>query len=141
MPDVSTIRRAKTTALSRSRSMTASGAFQYSPHVYYNEHCIVFNGAHTHEDRTGNVCQIRLIFVGNCSRNGFLKSNADLPIVGGLILSHVIIFRADITRLRWQKRRLNRNLRWKASRMWEAGIVKFPYVSSADPFQESRPPD
>ena len=32
--------------------------FQYSPYVYYNEHCIVFNGAaHAHEDRAGDLCE------------------------------------------------------------------------------------
>ena len=35
------------TASFRSRSMTANGDSKYSPYVYYNEHCIVFNGEHT----------------------------------------------------------------------------------------------
>lgn len=61
--------------------------FQYSPYVYYNEHCIVFNGEHvpmkiekaTFEKLLDFVTQFPHYFVG---------SNADLPIVGGSILSH-----------------------------------------------------
>ena len=61
--------------------------FQYSPYVYYNEHCIIFNKKHipmkiekaTFEKLLDFVYQFPHYFVG---------SNADLPIVGGSILSH-----------------------------------------------------
>ncbi len=61
--------------------------FQYSPYVYYNEHCIVFNGQHVPMKIEHNTF---------CKLFDFIKqfphyvvgSNADLPIVGGSILSH-----------------------------------------------------
>ena len=60
---------------------------QYSPYVYYNEHCIALNGDHTPMiiDRSA-FCKL-LDFVGQFPHY-FLGSNADLPIVGGSILSH-----------------------------------------------------
>ncbi|MCK9170880.1 MAG: UDP-glucose--hexose-1-phosphate uridylyltransferase [Treponema sp.] len=61
--------------------------FQYSPYVYYNEHCIVFNYKHT----PMKICKetfIRLLdFVGQFPHYT-IGSNADLPIVGGSILTH-----------------------------------------------------
>ncbi len=61
--------------------------FQYSPYGYYNEHCILFNGEH-----------VPMVINENCFRKMFdfieqfphymLGSNADLPIVGGSILTH-----------------------------------------------------
>lgn len=61
--------------------------FQYSPYVYYNEHCIVFNGEHVPMkiDR-GTFCKL-FDFVKQFPHY-FVGSNADLPIVGGSILSH-----------------------------------------------------
>lgn len=61
--------------------------FQYSPYVYYNEHCIVFNGEHTPMkiDRTAFV---KLFDFIKQFPHYFLGSNADLPIVGGSILTH-----------------------------------------------------
>ena len=60
---------------------------QYSPYVYYNEHCIVFNSRHTPMviDK-GAFCKL-LDFV-TAFPHYFIGSNADLPIVGGSILSH-----------------------------------------------------
>ena len=74
----------------RIMNVTINGSdwgFQYSPYVYYNEHCIVFNNEHvpmkinrqTFEKLHSFVVQFPHYFVG---------SNADLPIVGGSILSH-----------------------------------------------------
>ena len=61
--------------------------FQYSPYVYYNEHCIVFNGEHVPMkiDRTAFA---KLFDFIKLFPHYFLGSNADLPIVGGSILSH-----------------------------------------------------
>ncbi|MBQ6465222.1 MAG: UDP-glucose--hexose-1-phosphate uridylyltransferase [Oscillospiraceae bacterium] len=60
---------------------------QYSPYVYYNEHCIVFNSAHI-PMKVDRGSFVRLLdFVGQFPHY-FLGSNADLPIVGGSILSH-----------------------------------------------------
>ena len=61
--------------------------FQYSPYVYYNEHCIVFNGEHTPMKIDENTFKKLLDFV-KLFPHYFLGSNADLPIVGGSILSH-----------------------------------------------------
>ncbi len=61
--------------------------FQYSPYVYYNEHCIVFNGQHTPMKIERNTFVKLFDFVKQFPHY-FLGSNADLPIVGGSILSH-----------------------------------------------------
>ena len=61
--------------------------FQYSPYVYYNEHCIVFNGQHTPMKIEEATFRKLFDFV-KLFPHYFLGSNADLPIVGGSILSH-----------------------------------------------------
>lgn len=70
--------------------ITLSGTdffLQYSPYVYYNEHCIVFNKEHIpmHIDRQAfdNLLDFVTMFP-----HYFIGSNADLPIVGGSVLSH-----------------------------------------------------
>ncbi len=60
---------------------------QYSPYVYYNEHCIVFNGEHTPMKIEQATFRKLLDFVKQFPHY-FVGSNADLPIVGGSILSH-----------------------------------------------------
>ena len=60
---------------------------QYSPYVYYNEHCIVFNSQHTPMAINRATFRKLLDFVGQFPHY-FVGSNADLPIVGGSILSH-----------------------------------------------------
>ncbi len=60
---------------------------QYSPYVYYNEHCIVFNKAHIPMKIDQSAFRKLLDFVGTFPHY-FVGSNADLPIVGGSILSH-----------------------------------------------------
>lgn len=61
--------------------------FQYSPYVYYNEHCIVFNGQHVPMKIERNAF-VKLFDFVKLFPHYFLGSNADLPIVGGSILSH-----------------------------------------------------
>ncbi len=61
--------------------------FQYSPYVYYNEHCIVFNGQHIPMKIDKKAFEKLFDFV-KLFPHYFLGSNADLPIVGGSILSH-----------------------------------------------------
>ncbi len=61
--------------------------FQYSPYVYYNEHCIVFNGCHT-PMKIERATFVKLFDFIRMFPHYFLGSNADLPIVGGSILSH-----------------------------------------------------
>ncbi len=61
--------------------------FQYSPYVYYNEHCIVFNSEHVPmKIERATFCKL-FDFVKQFPHY-FVGSNADLPIVGGSILSH-----------------------------------------------------
>ena len=60
---------------------------QYSPYVYYNEHCILFNYDHTPMKIEQATFEKLLGFVEQFPHY-FLGSNADLPIVGGSILSH-----------------------------------------------------
>ncbi len=61
--------------------------FQYSPYVYYNEHCIVFNGEHV-PMKIERATFVKLFDFVKQFPHYFLGSNADLPIVGGSILSH-----------------------------------------------------
>jgi len=61
--------------------------FQYSPYVYYNEHCIVFNGQHV-PMKIDRAAFTKLFDFVKQFPHYFLGSNADLPIVGGSILSH-----------------------------------------------------
>ncbi|MFD1954165.1 UDP-glucose--hexose-1-phosphate uridylyltransferase [Paenibacillus thailandensis] len=61
--------------------------FQYSPYVYYNEHSIVFKGAHEPMAITHKSFARLLDFIEQFPHY-FIGSNADLPIVGGSILSH-----------------------------------------------------
>ncbi|WP_202915243.1 UDP-glucose--hexose-1-phosphate uridylyltransferase [Paenibacillus paridis] len=61
--------------------------FQYSPYVYYNEHSIIFKGAHEPMVISHSSFARLLDFVEQFPHY-FIGSNADLPIVGGSILSH-----------------------------------------------------
>ena len=70
--------------------MTIAGSqwgFQYSPYVYYNEHCIVFNYQHV-PMKIDHACFAKLFDFVKQFPHYFVGSNADLPIVGGSILSH-----------------------------------------------------
>ena len=60
---------------------------QYSPYVYYNEHCILFNSRHVPMKIDRAAFEKLLDFVTTFPHY-FVGSNADLPIVGGSILSH-----------------------------------------------------
>ncbi|MDF2801755.1 MAG: UTP-hexose-phosphate uridylyltransferase [Anaerocolumna sp.] len=61
--------------------------FQYSPYVYYNEHCIIFNFEHT-PMKINKETFIKLFDFVKLFPHYFIGSNADLPIVGGSILTH-----------------------------------------------------
>ncbi|MCI8303739.1 MAG: UDP-glucose--hexose-1-phosphate uridylyltransferase [Lawsonibacter sp.] len=61
--------------------------FQYSPYVYYNEHCICLNSAHT-PMKIDRACFAKLLDFVSQFPHYFVGSNADLPIVGGSILAH-----------------------------------------------------
>ncbi len=74
----------------RAVPVTINGAdwfFQYSPYVYYNEHCIVFCGEHVPMQIDESTFRKLFDFVSQYPHY-FLGSNADLPIVGGSILTH-----------------------------------------------------
>lgn len=60
---------------------------QYSPYVYYNEHCICFNSVHT-PMKIDRACFAKLLDFVEQFPHYFVGSNADLPIVGGSILAH-----------------------------------------------------
>lgn len=61
--------------------------FQYSPYVYYNEHCIVFHSEHVPMKLTHTTFKRLVDFVEQFPHY-FVGTNADLPIVGGSILTH-----------------------------------------------------
>ena len=62
-------------------------SWQYSPYGYYNEHCIVFNNDHR-PMKVDRACFTKLLDFVDQYPHYFVGSNADLPIVGGSILSH-----------------------------------------------------
>ena len=98
--------------------------FQYSPYVYYNEHCIVFNGKHVPmKIERGTFCKL-FDFVKRFPHY-FVGSNADLPIVGGSILSHDH-FQGGHYEFAMAKAPVERSFSIKGFEDVEAGIVKWP---------------
>lgn len=98
--------------------------FQYSPYVYYNEHCIVFNGKHIPmKIEHDTFCKL-FDFVKQFPHY-FVGSNADLPIVGGSILSHDH-FQGGHYEFAMAKAPIERKVRVKGFEDVEAGIVKWP---------------
>lgn len=98
--------------------------FQYSPYVYYNEHCIVFNSEHT-PMKIDRACFRKLLdFVGQFPHY-FVGSNADLPIVGGSILSHDH-FQGGHYTFAMAEAEIEEPLCFKNFEDVEAGIVKWP---------------
>ncbi len=98
--------------------------FQYSPYVYYNEHCIVFNGSHTPMKVERNTFVKLFDFVKQFPHY-FLGSNADLPIVGGSILSHDH-FQGGNYEFAMAKAPIEKHFTVKGFEEVEAGIVKWP---------------
>ncbi len=98
--------------------------FQYSPYVYYNEHCIVFNGEHTPMKVERNTF-VKLFDFVKLFPHYFLGSNADLPIVGGSILSHDH-FQGGNYEFAMAKAPIEKNFTIKGYEDVEAGIVKWP---------------
>lgn len=97
---------------------------QYSPYVYYPEHCIVFNGTHTPMlvDRKA-FCKL-FDFV-KMFPHYFIGSNAGLPIVGGSILSHEH-FQGGRYTFAMEKAPIEKPLTFKGYDDITAGIVKWP---------------
>ncbi len=98
--------------------------FQYSPYVYYNEHCIVFNGEHTPMKIDKAAFQKLFDFVKQFPHY-FVGSNADLPIVGGSILSHDH-FQGGNYEFAMARAEVEYSCVFKGYEQIEAGIVKWP---------------
>ncbi|MGB4660091.1 MAG: UDP-glucose--hexose-1-phosphate uridylyltransferase, partial [Mobilitalea sp.] len=98
--------------------------FQYSPYVYYNEHCIVFNNEHIPMQIDKAAFRKLLDFV-KLFPHYFVGSNADLPIVGGSILSHDH-FQGGHYDFAMAKAPIERTFKITGFEEIEAGIVKWP---------------
>ena len=98
--------------------------FQYSPYVYYNEHCIVFNGKHVPMKIEHNTFCKLFDFVKQFPHY-FVGSNADLPIVGGSILSHDH-FQGGNYEFAMAKAPVERSFEVKGFEDIRAGVVKWP---------------
>ena len=97
---------------------------QYSPYVYYNEHCIVLNSRHVPMKIDRAAFEKLLDFV-RAFPHYFVGSNADLPIVGGSILSHEH-FQGGHYRFAMEDAELERQVSFQGYEDIHAGIVKWP---------------
>ena len=108
---------------------------QYSPYVYYNEHCIVFNSKHVPMKIDKSAFRKLLSFVGRFPHY-FVGSNADLPIVGGSILSHEH-FQGGHYTFAMETAPVEQELTFAGYEDVRAGIVKWPMsvirLTAADP--------
>ena len=107
--------------------ITVAGAnwyLQYSPYVYYNEHCIVFNAKHTPMVIDKSAFSKLLDFV-TLFPHYFVGSNADLPIVGGSILSHEH-FQGGHYSFPMELSPVEREIHFAGYEDIKAGIVKWP---------------
>ena len=108
---------------------------QYSPYVYYNEHCIVFNSQHTPMKIDRSAFAKLLSFVGSFPHY-FVGSNADLPIVGGSILSHEH-FQGGHYTFAMETAPVAKEITFAGFADIRAGIVKWPMsvirLTGADP--------
>ncbi|SJZ39680.1 UDP-glucose--hexose-1-phosphate uridylyltransferase [Eubacterium coprostanoligenes] len=97
---------------------------QYSPYVYYNEHCIVFNAEHTPMKIDKSAFAKLLDFVEKFPHY-FVGSNADLPIVGGSILTHEH-FQGGNYEFAMAKAPIETKVTFSGFEDVQAGIVKWP---------------
>ena len=97
---------------------------QYSPYVYYNEHCIVFNSEHTPMKIDRSAFEKLLDFI-ELFPHYFIGSNADLPIVGGSILTHEH-FQGGNYEFAMAKVPIETQVKFSDFEDVEAGIVKWP---------------
>ena len=102
----------------------ADWCLQYSPYVYYNEHCIVFNAEHIPMKIDKSAFQKLLDFV-RVFPHYFVGSNADLPIVGGSILSHEH-FQGGHYTFAMETAQVEKELTFRGFEDVNAGIVKWP---------------
>ena len=107
--------------------MTMAGQqwyLQYSPYVYYNEHCIALSGEHT-PMKIDRSTFVKLLDFVELFPHYFLGSNADLPIVGGSILSHDHMQGGHYT-FAMERAPIEEKISFKGFEGVEAGIVKWP---------------
>lgn len=97
---------------------------QYSPYVYYNEHCIVFNSEHTPMKIDRSAFEKLLDFI-ELFPHYFIGSNADLPIVGGSILTHEH-FQGGNYEFAMAKAPIETQVKFSGFEDVETGIVKWP---------------
>ncbi len=97
---------------------------QYSPYVYYNEHCIALNSKHVPMKIDRAAFEKILDFV-EIFPHYFLGSNADLPIVGGSILSHDHMQGGHYT-FAMEKAEVEKELNFEGFDDVKAGLVKWP---------------
>ncbi len=97
---------------------------QYSPYVYYNEHCIVLNSRHV-PMKINKAAFCKLLDFVDLFPHYFLGSNADLPIVGGSILSHDH-FQGGHYTFAMAKAEIEHELSFPGFEDVKAGIVKWP---------------
>ncbi len=97
---------------------------QYSPYVYYHEHCIVFNGEHVPMKIDKATFEKLFDFI-DLFPHYFIGSNADLPIVGGSILSHDH-FQGGRYEFAMARAQIERELEFEGFKDVKAGIVKWP---------------
>lgn len=97
---------------------------QYSPYVYYNEHCIVFSGEHTPMKISEQGFRRLFAFVKKFPHY-FVGSNADLPIVGGSVLTHDH-FQGGNYEFAMAKAPVETKVVFKGYEDIDAGIVKWP---------------
>ncbi len=97
---------------------------QYSPYVYYNEHCIVFNAEHT-PMKIDRACFRKLLDFVTQFPHYFVGSNADLPIVGGSILAHDH-FQGGHYTFAMERAPVEKPVTFKGYEDVAAGIVKWP---------------
>ena len=97
---------------------------QYSPYVYYNEHCIAFNASHTPMKIDQAAFEKLLDFV-TIFPHYFIGSNADLPIVGGSILSHEH-FQGGRYCFPMEQAPVEQEITFRGFEDVKAGIVKWP---------------
>ncbi|MFR5875749.1 MAG: UDP-glucose--hexose-1-phosphate uridylyltransferase [Eubacterium sp.] len=98
--------------------------FQYSPYVYYNEHCIVFNSEHI-PMKIDKAAFEKLFAFTEQFPHYFVGSNADLPIVGGSILTHEH-FQGGNYEFAMAKAPVETKFEFKGYEDISAGIVKWP---------------
>ena len=108
---------------------------QYSPYVYYNEHCICLNSVHT-PMKIDRACFGKLLDFVRQFPHYFVGSNADLPIVGGSILAHDH-FQGGHYTFAMERAPVETPFPFPGYEDVEAGIVKWPLsvvrLASADP--------